>query len=263
MNRLSVKMLIGALSFSLCAESVDAQSVKAYETAAVAAAKKRNEQLKKRRAELEIEARQRAQMEIEVRKRQEAQQRAIEQKAELAAQEQRKWDEWARQIFIKNFAENIKNCSQDFYVITEVGYHRARFDEIKISDSSVNLIDIILQSLEWEGDPHKVTSVEKLNDPTAKNYFTVKFSIGNKIESYIEYHADNLFIRTVDQYADDQGVHLYGSAWENMDKYYFQRFNNARRLTVKRTEDDSGKVIASEASGEIGRCSIPTLKIEN
>ena len=300
MNRLSVKMLIGVLSFSLCAESAFASSVTDYENAAIAAAKKRNEQLKKRRAELETEARKKAQIELEEKQRQEAQQREekqrqeaqqreearkkaqieleekqrqeaqqreIEQKAELAAQEKRKIDEWYRQLFIKNFADNIKNlknCSQDFYVITALplgGRDEIIFDEIKSSDSSVNLIDIILQSLQWEGHPHKVTSVEKLNDPTAKNYFTVEFIVGDNIESYIESHADNLFTRQF-LIVNSREANLQSSAWENMKKYYFKQvytYDAATRLTVKLTQNDSGEIISSEASGEIGRCSIPTF----
>ena len=294
MNRLSVKMLIGVLSFSLCAESAFASSVTDYENAAIAAAKKRNEQLKKRRAELETEARKKAQIELEEKQRQEAQQREekqrqeaqqreearkkaqieleekqrqeaqqreIEQKAELAAQEKRKIDEWYRQLFIKNFADNIKNCSQDFYVMPAKWEDGDYFDEIKTSDSSVNLIDIILQSLQWEGHPHKVTSVEKLNDPTAKNYFTVEFIVGDNIESYIESQADNLFTRQF-LIVNSREANLQSSAWENMKKYYFKQvytYDAATRLTVKLTQNDSGEIISSEASGEIGRCSIPTF----
>jgi uncharacterized membrane protein (UPF0127 family) len=263
MNRKSVILIIGALSFSLCAESAFASSVTNYENAAIAAAKKRNEQLKKRRAELETEARKKAQIELEEKQRQEAQQREIEQKAELAAQEQRKLDEWVRQLFIKNFADNIKNlknCSQDFYVKTKVwSYGEVYFDEIKISDSSVNLIDAILQNLVWVRHPHFLTRIEKLNDPTAKNYVIFNFSIDNKMESYIDSHADSFIIRKVVQVTDSLGVHLKPLAWRNMEKDYFQDRKSAPELTVKLTENDSGEILASEASGEIGRCSIPTM----
>ena len=268
MNRKSVILIIGALSFSLCAESAFASSVTDYENAAITAAKKRNEQLKKRRAELETEARKKAQIELEEKQRQEAQQREIKQKAELAAQEQRKVDEWFRQLFIKNFADKIKNCSQDFYVMPAKWEDGDYFDEIKTSDSSVNLIDAIIQGLHWEGVPHKVTSVEKLNDPTAKNYYTVEFSIGDYIylQSYIQSHADNLFIRNFRLNYDSSGVHWKPSGWENLGKSYFvEQFYRIYhgRLMVKLTQNDSGEIIASEASGEIGRCSIPTIKNEN
>jgi len=185
MNRLSVKMLIGALSFSLCAESVDAQSVKAYETAAVAAAKKRNEQLKKRRAELEIEARQRAQMELK-----ENEKRKLKQDNN---------NRLARSLFISNFTQKIENCGADAYLLNGGG----QLAQVKSLDQNISAFNAFLRRLHYQIEYHQVTQLEKLNNDSAINYKTFSFEFS--------------------EIANDKNVLVIkyrGVSWRSFDDYF-------------------------------------------